>query len=223
MIYITGDTHGDLRRFKEKPIRLLGQADTLIICGDFGFLWDGGRAEQRALRWLSRRKYRILFLEGTHDNLSLLTGYPTTDFAGGKARKIAPNIYHLMRGYVFTLEEKKIFAFGGGESPDHDQRREGRTWWPAELAGFEEVEAARARLQEAGMEVDYVVTHDCASKIKTFIDMDNTRINHVNTFFDGVMANAHYRMWYFGCYHLDKLIPPSQRALYKNVLPLGEG
>jgi hypothetical protein len=220
MIYVTGDTHGDLSRFKEKAIRKLGRGDTLIVCGDFGFLWDGSKREQRALRWLSKRRYRILFLEGTHDNLSLLTGYPITDFAGGKARKLADNLYHLVRGHIFTLEDKKLFVFGGGESPDHDQRREGKTWWPAELAGVDEICAAMDRLEEAHMQVDYILTHDCAGKIKSFIDMDNSRLNHLNTFFDGVMAKATYKMWFFGCYHLDKLIPPSQTAVYRNVIAL---
>ena len=38
MIYITGDIHGDLSRFKDKRIKKLKKGDTLIVCGDFGFM-----------------------------------------------------------------------------------------------------------------------------------------------------------------------------------------
>ena len=49
-IFITGDTHGDFSRllpaaFHEQ--RDLTKEDYLIICGDFGGVWDGGDAEQQ--------------------------------------------------------------------------------------------------------------------------------------------------------------------------------
>ena len=38
MVYITGDMHGDQSRFNTKEIKALQPGDTLIICGDFGFV-----------------------------------------------------------------------------------------------------------------------------------------------------------------------------------------
>ena len=43
MIYFTGDLHGDYDRFKSKELKKLKKGDTLIVCGDFGFLWDGSK------------------------------------------------------------------------------------------------------------------------------------------------------------------------------------
>ncbi|WP_418452613.1 metallophosphoesterase, partial [Anaerotruncus massiliensis (ex Liu et al. 2021)] len=86
MIYVTGDVHADLGRFKGKAAKKLKKGDTLIVCGDFGFVWDGSKKEQRVLKWLGKRRYSVLFVEGTHDNLDLLAGYPVVDFCGGKAR-----------------------------------------------------------------------------------------------------------------------------------------
>lgn len=40
MIYVTGDIHGDFSRFEEKELKKLKEGDVLLICGDFGFLWD---------------------------------------------------------------------------------------------------------------------------------------------------------------------------------------
>ena len=67
MIYVTADTHGDLERFKGSKTRWLRKTDTLIVLGDFGFLWDGSREEQKKLHWLTKRRYKLLFLDGCHD------------------------------------------------------------------------------------------------------------------------------------------------------------
>ena len=50
MVYITGDVHGDLDFFKDARLKKLTEDDTLIICGDFGFLWDGSEKEKKALK-----------------------------------------------------------------------------------------------------------------------------------------------------------------------------
>ena len=75
MIYVTGDLHGDLQRFKEKAIRRLGRGDFLLCCGDFGFVWDGSAAEEKVLSWIGKRRFTTLFVDGCHDNLDLLARY----------------------------------------------------------------------------------------------------------------------------------------------------
>ena len=67
MIYVTGDTHGDIERFKSREMKKLGSGDTLIICGDFGFLWDDSRAERNALKKLASKDYTIAFVDGCHE------------------------------------------------------------------------------------------------------------------------------------------------------------
>ena len=49
MVYITGDMHGDPTRFAEKGMKRLKKGDTLLICGDFGYIWEGGAAEEKLL------------------------------------------------------------------------------------------------------------------------------------------------------------------------------
>ena len=52
MIYITGDTHGDLSHFKDPKLKRLGEKDIVIVCGDFGFLWNpNDPKEKRNLEW----------------------------------------------------------------------------------------------------------------------------------------------------------------------------
>lgn len=51
-IFMTGDTHGDFSRLRPVAFREQGgltKDDYLIICGDFGGIWDGSEIEQQ---WL---------------------------------------------------------------------------------------------------------------------------------------------------------------------------
>ena len=118
MICITGDTHGGLERFKGKQLRGLGKGDVLIVLGDFGFVWDGGREEQARLDWLAKRPYTILFLDGTHENFDLLDALPVEERFGGRVQPLRENIFHICRGSILELEGLSFLCFGGGESPD---------------------------------------------------------------------------------------------------------
>ena len=98
MIYITGDTHGDISRFRDSITRKLRRDDTLIVCGDFGFIWDGSRAEMNMIRKLDELRYTIAFIDGCHENFDLLAQYPEISWNGGIASQISDNIIHLKRG-----------------------------------------------------------------------------------------------------------------------------
>ena len=72
MVYITGDIHGDLSRLSADKLKFMKIHDTLIICGDFGFIWDDSKNEDKILRNLGKRKYNICFVDGTHENFKIL-------------------------------------------------------------------------------------------------------------------------------------------------------
>lgn len=220
MIYITGDLHGDIGRFKQKAFKRLRKGDTLIICGDFGFLWEGTKKEQRLLRWIGQRRYQVLFVEGTHDNFDLLSGYPQEEWNGGLSRVISGRLRHLCRGQIFRIEDWDIFVFGGGESIDADWRTQNKTWWGSELPMPEEIVAARQVLEAHGNRVDYIVTHKASRKIGMFLKMDTHDANILDAFLDEVRAACKYKRWFFGSYHINKNIPPTEMALFDEVVPV---
>ena len=113
MIYITGDTHGDIEIFNERRLGHLKKGDTLIVTGDFGFIWDNSKKEIKNLKKLEKKKFDILFVEGAHENFELLKGYEEVPLHGGTAKKIADNVYCLNRGELYSIEDKTIFALGG--------------------------------------------------------------------------------------------------------------
>lgn len=219
MIYLTGDTHGGMERFQSKEAKQLKKGDTLIICGDFGFIWDGSKGEEKHLKWLGKRRYTIAFVEGTHDNLDRLAAYPEEEWNGGKIHRISGNLIHLMRGECYRVEGKTIFAFGGGESPDIELRREGERWWPQEMPTQEEIAHGEESLAQLGNRVDLIVTHECSGRLYRFLNPQGERSNLLGAFFDRVSESCEYRLWAFGSCHLDKRIPPKTRALFQEIVP----
>ena len=170
MIYATGDTHGNFQRFA--PEHFPEQAgmtkeDYMIICGDFGGVWDGGKKEERNLDWLEDLPFTTLFISGNHENFDLLRKYPTEEWNGGKIQRIRPHVIHLMRGQVYDIPvctsgaEKSIsvFTMGGAFSVDRRYRREGESWWPREMPSQEEYTEALANLKRHHNQVDYLLTH----------------------------------------------------------------
>ncbi len=217
VIYVTGDMHGEMRRFHSRALRRLKKGDTLIICGDFGFLWDGGEQEEKNLRKIGRLKYQVLFLDGTHENFDLLEKYPAEDWNGGRVQHISGGLYHLMRGQVYTIEGKKIFAFGGGESVEKQIRMEMKTWWPCEMPNLEEMKEGADHLRENGFEVDYIFTHMPPPKVDL---MKTERRNQLEAYFGEMMAQTKYKKWFFGSQHIDRKITYKNYAVFSSVIPV---
>ncbi len=76
MIYVTGDCHGDWRRFQKKSFpeqKDMTHDDYIIICGDFG-IWTDDKEERWCLDELSNRSFTTLFIDGNHENFDRLYG-----------------------------------------------------------------------------------------------------------------------------------------------------
>jgi len=126
MIYITGDTHSDVRRlsvdsFYEQKEMTNQEENYVIVLGDFGLVWNrDGKNKQETywLDWLENKPFTTLFIDGNHENFDRLYTYPVKEWNGGQIHEIRPHVLHLMRGQVFKIEDKKFFTFGGASSHD---------------------------------------------------------------------------------------------------------
>lgn len=217
MICFTGDTHGEISRFKTQQARRLKKGDTIIVCGDFGFVWNESKDELNNIKWLSKRKYQVLFVEGAHENFELLNKFPKVDFAGGKARKISENIYQLIRGEVYEIEGKKIFAFGGGDDEELDVNDFRECADFSRLPSEEDCERARENLENIEKNVDYIVTYDIGFKMRSFLEMESNCFNNLHAFLNEVSTDCKFEKWFFGCFHMDRRIPPFYYAVYENI------
>lgn len=219
MIYFTGDIHGDEQRLSKSELSMLKPGDTLIICGDFGFIWENKKSEIKFLNRLGMRKYNICFVDGMHENFDIISDLPVVMWNGGKAHMIHDNVYHLMRGQIFTIEGKTVFTMGGGEDPELeliDFDTENRKEIPT--AG--EMLSAAKMLEAVNYNVDYIVTHEPPAKTRDFLLLSankTLRVTALGAFFDGIALKTHYKKWYFGSMHIDKHISDCQISLFKSV------
>lgn len=213
-IYITGDIHGDISRFSESYIineSTLTQQDCIIVCGDFGLIWYSESdytnycIQQKELDILSAKPYRILFCDGNHENFNEICNYEVVELYGGKAHKIRDNIYHLMRGEIYDIEDKKIFVMGGAYSVDKYMRQKKISWWEQELPDNEEYKNAIANIKKANNKVDYIITHTAPSElIKLMGFYPDIHDAELTGFFDWIMYETDFKRWYFGHFHIDE-------------------
>lgn len=224
MIYVTGDTHGEEARFlyMDSAIeRTLTKDDKLIICGDFGYISNGGYQERLFLRTLANEKpYQILFVDGNHENFDLLDEYPIEEWCGGKVHIImrdksgTPKIIHLMRGQIFEIEGKKIFSFGGAYSIDKAMRIPHRSWWPQEMPTDDEKKEAIRNLEKHNFKIDYIFTHTAPEESLCLFYPDHPHEKPLNNFLEWIRENVDYRQWYIGHLHRDEVIWRNQTLLW---------
>lgn len=199
MIYITGDCHQDFERFNLDVFpeqKEMTKDDCVIICGDFGGVWNRNEESSREAKlmdWLENRSFTTLFVDGNHENFDRLYAYPIEKWHGGKVHKIRPSVIHLMRGQVFEIDGKSIFAFGGASShdiaggilepddPDFKKKKKELdrgwypyrinhvSWWKQELPSEEEMQEGIENLAAHDNKVDFIVTHCCASSTQTLL------------------------------------------------------
>lgn len=243
-IFITGDTHADFRRFRKKSFPRqagLTKDDYVIICGDFGGLWDGTPRERNWLDWLEARPFTTLFVSGNHENYDLLSALPVEAWRGGKVQRVRPSVVHLMRGQVYELDGRRFFTMGGASSHDIDggildpadpqlkrkcrqldargalYRIEHLSWWREELPSGAEYREARANLEKCGWEVDFIVTHCCPTLVLEALGVENCRPDALTDFLEEVAGNCRFRHWFFGHYHDDRRVGEKFTLLYRQI------
>ena len=223
MIYITGDTHGDIVRFIENNMgdSEWTQRDTLIICGDFGFVFNESEFTAEKLDYLGRKPYNICFCDGNHENFQLLFEYPEEEWNGGRVHRIRDNIFHLMRGQIFSIEGRKFFTFGGAYSIDRYMRKLGVSYWDEEIPNDEDFKKATNNLKKHDFAVDYIITHTAPREI--ILRMGFAPDGHdmeLTGFLEWIMYKADFKKWFFGHWHTDKEITDKITAVYYKVIAL---
>lgn len=162
---------------------------------------------------------RYLLMVSNHENFELLYSFPKEKKFGGTVHKITDSIYHLCRGQIFEIEGKKIFTMGGAKSHDKDSRRDYVDWWPQELPNYVEYEEALYNLEQNKWKVDYILTHCAPASIQKAIS-PSYQPDVLTLFLEQIAAQASYKKWYFGHYHMDLKIQNFQ-CLFNNIELVG--
>ncbi len=257
MIFITGDCHAEFRRFSKENFSEqseMTQNDVVIICGDFGGVFyplDESRYRKELknedywLDWLESKPYTTVFVAGNHENYDRLQALPVQEWNGGKVRPIRPHVLQLMNGEVYTIDKKKIFAFGGARSHDISDgildgsdgnwrekarwlnksgkylfRVRGVTWWDAEMPSEEDMRHGCEVLDENGWNVDFVVTHCCASSTQAILSAGTYKPDQLTDYLEQIHSKLNFRYWFFGHYHDNKNVTSNELLLYEQIIQI---
>lgn len=174
-----------------------------------------------AVERLNKKKYTLLFIDGNHDNHDFWGKQPVEDWHGGKVHKHPhiENCYHLMRGEVYDIDDKKIFTFGGALSIDKNFRSMGFDWWVQEEATKAEMDYALENLEKHGNSVDIVVTHTIPqSLIRELDNIKSVQNDNTARFLDIVYASIEFKHWVAGHFHMDTRIEKANiDVLYESI------
>ena len=243
-IYITGDCHGDYRRFSTEIFPeqyTMGKSDYVIVCGDFGY-WSEDREQLWWRKWLDKKPFTTLWVDGNHENYDLLASCPVKEWNGGRVQYVAPSIIHLMRGQVYDIAGCRIFTFGGAQShdiqggilePDDPEfklkkkqldkgdmpyRINHVSWWKEELPSAEECAEGLQNIEKCGGEVDYVVTHCVPTKVQEMIVRKMFKSDRLTDYLQDVDEKLKYKKWFFGHYHDNCNVSEKHILLYEQIV-----
>lgn len=253
-VFVTGDIHGDPTRlnttsFYEQKEFKNKEENIVIILGDFGLVWNRGeenKNEKYWLEWLNNKPFTTVFVDGNHENHVRLAEYPVREWNGGRVHKIRSHVLHLMRGEIFQIEGKKVFAFGGACSHDikdgilnyedlewrkkakeldelgkYMYRVKNLNWWQEELPNKEEMQNGWNHLKKNQYQIDYILSHSPSTLDLQLMTMDKLYDPDILTdYLDEIKAAIKYKKHLFGHMHVSKQINDKDVCLYEQIIQI---
>lgn len=214
MIYITGDTHGDFRWLEQFcKENHTGYEDILIVLGDAGINFSADSRDEALKSCLLQLPITLFCIHGNHERRpQTLPGYKEVNWHGGTVyREIEyPNLLFAKDGEIFDFDGKKTVVLGGAYSIDKDYRLMYHLPWFEDEQPSEEIKAyAEKKLEEAGWQVDYVLSHTTPYKFEpreVFMEGINQNLVDKTTehWLDSIEEKLSYKKWYAGHFHTDK-------------------
>ena len=230
MIYITGDTHGRFERITNlcKDVYTCRE-DVLIILGDAGVNYYGGKKDIRLKEELASLPVTLFCLHGNHEARPASTGlYELCPWHGGQAymETAYPNLLFAKDGEVYELGGHQCLVIGGAYSVDKYYRLEkGWKWFADEQPDEITKQAVEARLEQIGWELDVVFTHTCPLKYEPtevflpFVDQSSVD-KSTEEWLDSIESHLTYLKWYCGHYHTEKQVDKLE-FLFETVKEFG--
>lgn len=227
-VYVTGDTHGTkyLAKILPKNLEKYEKGDIIFITGDFGLIYRcaNEELEEKYLRVLNESGLVFCFIDGDRENYDRLAKYPVTQWNGGKVHKIKENIYHLLRGEIYTVDDKKILCLGGASTVFKERTIEHRTWWKEENISEADINNALYNLKLRNMKVDYILTHTCPLNAGFMIqedEIDALKLQDENCLkLEKIYENAEFKKWCFGHFHKDIELDDKFTCVFQSVIKI---
>lgn len=214
MTYITGDTHGDFRRFFEFAARMEPRpGDVMIVLGDAALNYFGDERDRKRKYFVNNFSFDTFCIHGNHEMRPFdVPGMQTKEYRGGTVwyEEDFPKIVYAKDGEVYDFDGYSCLVIGGAYSVDKYLRlARGLHWFENEQPSEEIRQEVEQRLNEWGHKVDIILSHTCPLKyepIETFISgIDQTSVDtSTEEWLDTIEESVEYKKWYCGHFHTSK-------------------
>ena len=217
MIYITGDTHGNVdfgklvTYFHDKYVT---ENDYLIILGDVAVVWS--EVDNFIFEYDSLGP-TIIYIDGNHENFELLNQFPIMKYRGAKCHQITKKIYHVIRGEILNVDGLSFFCMGGATSIDKYLRQNRISWWEEENISNKDILNGLNNLDKVNYRVDYVLTHCAPSSIVK--KMFGYQIDSNTEILEKFKSQIECKYWFFGHYH-ENIKMGKYRCFYEDILEI---
>ena len=96
------------------------------------------------------------------------------------------------------------------------------SWWEQELPTKEEMEEGRRNLEANRNNVDFIVTHCCASSTQVLLGGSGLfEVDYLNEYLEEVRQRVKFKKWFFGHYHDNKNVNAEEILLYEQIIQIG--
>lgn len=239
VIFVTGDKHGrydDIEYFCQN--HNTNKDDMMIILGDNGVNFYGGRRDKAIKEYLSNMPITFMMIRGNHDMRPPIDVYQekricTEQYSG--TFLVDPQFQSLLfaiDGNNYELNKQASIVIGGAYSVDKYFRLEnGYRWFDDEQLSFDEMINIERYLDfviHPTYETSYmklpqiILSHTCPFQYIPY-DMFISQVDQstvddtMEHWLDKINAIVKPKAWYCGHWHTDRLID-NVRFMYKDII-----
>ena len=214
MIYFIADLHGkfDFEGLTEY-VKKATDDDLLIILGDLSLAFENTEENKKFTEDFLKINKNIAIVDGNHENYAFLNSFPEEEQFGGKVRRLTEHIVYLQRGFVYHIDEKNFFVFGGCKSSP--KWKEQGLWHEGEEPTEEQLERAYASLDKCNCKVDYVLTHKYEQ-----IPPKGTLCEKLQALCLFIDKNVDFKHWYVGHWHKNQDIDEKHTIVFDELCKL---
>lgn len=215
MIYITGDTHGDMNRIVRFCERMeTSQEDIMIILGDVGLNYYGDSRGRRNKEKVANLPITLFCIHGNHERRpTTIVEYELQEWNGGKVwvEEAYPNILFAKDGEIYDIAGMKTIVIGGAYSVDKFYRlSKGYNWFEDEQPSDEIKAYVEKQLSNNDWNVDVVLSHTVPydyRPVDLFLSMiDQSTVDESTELWLGeIEKKLDYKWWYAGHYHTSRV------------------
>lgn len=214
---ITGDTHGvfepRLQSIADKKLYKPNET-AIIILGDSGILYYGGKREYKMKVELQKTGYIFYLVRGNHEKRPTDIEEMLFEYDGEVNNYVYyeesfPNIRYLADGEIYNFDGFNCLILGGAYSIDKEYRlSQGWNWFENEQLSAEERRIISNKVK--GLSVDFILSHTCPKSFEPtdlflpFIDQSKVD-KSMEIWLDEIKDIVNWKIYLFGHFHKDRI------------------